>query len=140
MANLAKEYNLALALQPSNNLAWLPPEESASASHISRPRTPTTDGGGELALASGLPRLPPDEHAARLHRTGSSPTTPTNESDEDHIVQALNMSKLPAENQVGELCRQRKSRTDGLASLLTKMSLVEVCIMSFLYLVDHRTL
>jgi hypothetical protein len=65
LANLDDEEILALALgslhlssdDSDEQIAQLPPEGSASANHISRPRTPTSNGKDDLAPVSRSPTL-----------------------------------------------------------------------------------
>jgi hypothetical protein len=120
-------------------IAQLPPEASASANHIYRPRTPTSDDKEDLALALRLSLLPFNEQVTSLHRAGSTfvsedarSSTLPNESDEGDVELALILSQLPADTfdeKVSELNRLRESRMtveDSLASLLAAMSLAEV--------------
>lgn len=150
MTSLAdsNEENLTLALRLSRlssdaideQISQFLPEGSVSTNHISRLRTPTgdmatSDMEDDLALALRLSLLPSDDlndQVTRLHRTGSAPTTPHNESKEDDLDLALDLSQLPADvfdDQVSEFNRPKESRTaveDSLALLLTTMSVVEV--------------
>jgi hypothetical protein len=150
LANLDDEKALAPALgllQLSSNdfdeqIAQLPSEGSASANHISRPCTPTSNEKDDLVLASRLSLLPSedfDEQVSRPHRTRSASaseearsSTPSNESGEDNVELALILSQLPAEifdEQVRGLNQRRESSTgikDNPASFRTAMSLVQV--------------
>jgi hypothetical protein len=122
-------------------IAQVPPEGSASASHISRPCTPTRDEKDDLALALRVSPLPSDfdEQVARLHRTVSAPisqrarsSTPPDETDENEYEPADT-----SDEQGSELNRRRESRMaveDDMASLLMAMSRVKVRTTPSLYL------
>jgi hypothetical protein len=159
LANSDDEENLALALRLSRlssddfdlQIAQLP-GGSASANNTSRPRTPTNDEADDLALALRILQLPSDDfdaQIARLHHMGSASTSeeahspiPPNQSDKDDVGLALILSQLPADivEQVRGLNQRREFRTaidDGLASLLTPISLVQVRMTPPLCLANH---
>jgi hypothetical protein len=148
-ANSDDEESLALALSLSQlshdfdeQIAQLPSEASASTNHISRPRTPASDEKDDLALALRLSLLHSNdlvEQLTQLHHTGSASaseearsSTPPNDSDENDLEIALNLSQLPADifdEQVSELDRPKELHTaieDSLASWLAAMSFAQV--------------
>ena len=136
-------------------IAQLLPNGSASANRTSRPCTPINDQEDDLALALELSMQSPDnfdEQDVQLPHTQSTPIsrnarscTPPNENYEISLEQALYLSQLPADifdEQVSELNRRWESRTaaeDRLASFLTGMSLVEVCMTPFLWFNESLT-
>jgi len=115
------------------------PQGSASANHVARPTTPTSDEEDSLAQALKLSQLLPDEFdeaIAQLPTKGTDAATNKSRSstppdnDENYLEMALELSQLPAEifdEQIGDIERLNKARRlESLFSHREAMSAVEV--------------